>query len=83
MPTPESGAFFFPIDGAVSRVDPSATAFPYRDVRFSLGIFGSWHDAARDAAVIDWVREYHAEVLPTTIGDGYANWISEAEAGRD
>ncbi|MCG8470047.1 MAG: FAD-binding oxidoreductase [Gemmatimonadetes bacterium] len=60
VPNMESGMFFHPIDGACRDVDVAASAFPHRDARCVVGVYGSWHDASDDEAYRQWVRTSHA-----------------------
>ncbi len=80
-PTIESGAFFFPVNGAAHRVGAEETAFPHRDITLSLGIFGSWRNAADDDANVRWVRDYHSAIRPFTEDAGYLNWDGDGTEG--
>jgi FAD/FMN-containing dehydrogenase len=75
VPTVESGAFFFPMDGAVQRVAPDATAFAYRDSAFAVGIFGTWPDPADDEPNTAWVRDYSDALRPYSEATGYVNFL--------
>jgi FAD/FMN-containing dehydrogenase len=76
VPTLESGTFFFPLDGACRRVGADETAFAFRDARFAVGVFGTWHEAADDEPNIAWVRHYHQALRPFSLGAGYVNFAS-------
>jgi FAD/FMN-containing dehydrogenase len=82
VPTLESGTFFLPVDGACHRVGGGETAFAFRDARFGVGLFGTWHDRADDETHTAWVREYDAALRPHTLGGGYVNFSSGDEQGR-
>jgi len=70
-----------PLGGFQGRVAPSATAFAYRDVPFSLGIWTGWSDAAEDERNIAWTRKFFETVRP--FGSGvYVNYLGEDEADR-
>ena len=43
--------------GAVTRVPPTATAFPHREPGYNLVITGAWPDARDDDANIAWVKD--------------------------
>ena len=43
--------------GAVCRVDPTATAFPYREPGFNLVLAGQWSDPEDADANMAWVRD--------------------------
>jgi FAD/FMN-containing dehydrogenase len=82
VPTLESGTFFFPVDGACRRVGSDETAFAFRDARFGVGVFGTWHEPADDEQMIAWVRDYHQALRPFSLGAGYVNFSSGDEQGR-
>jgi FAD/FMN-containing dehydrogenase len=82
VPTPESGVFLFPLDGATQRVPMDATAFAHRDGAFSVAIAGTWHDANDDKRNIAWVRDYHEALLPYVREGGYGNFtMAEEQSG--
>jgi FAD/FMN-containing dehydrogenase len=62
-------------DGAVARVDPSATAFPHRDGAYGLHIFPGWTDPAEDGEMRAWAREVHAAMAPYANGGAYVNLL--------
>jgi FAD/FMN-containing dehydrogenase len=74
IPSVHSANHFYPIDGAVNRVAPDATAFPYRDVAFAPVIAGQWPDAADNEANVAWVREYWAALHEYSEPGGYINF---------
>jgi FAD/FMN-containing dehydrogenase len=82
VPTLESGTFFFPVDGACHRVGADETAFPFRDARFGIGVFGTWHESADDQANIAWVRDYSDALRPYSLGGGYVNFSPGDELAR-
>ncbi len=82
LPCVNSTVHFYPINGAVHRVAPEKTAFPWRDQRFALVIAGMWPDAADNEANIRWVRDYYDAVHPYGADAGYVNFMSGDDAGR-
>ncbi|MGE0621410.1 MAG: FAD-binding oxidoreductase [Pseudomonadales bacterium] len=70
-----------PLGGAQGRVASDATAFPYRDVPFSLGIWSGWTDAADDDANITWTRRFFEAVRPHGAGV-YVNYLGADEGDR-
>lgn len=48
--------------GAFARVPEGATAFPARDARFWLNVYGFWSDAADDDARVGFVRGFGDEM---------------------
>jgi FAD/FMN-containing dehydrogenase len=70
-----------PLGGAHSRIEPSATAFVYRDVSFSFGIWTGWSDGADDEANIGWTQAFFEAMKPFGAG-AYVNYLGEDEGGR-
>jgi FAD/FMN-containing dehydrogenase len=82
VPTLESGTFFFPVNGAAGRVPVGATAFPYRDARYGIGVFGTWSDPSADEQNAAWVREYYEALRPHSLNGGYVNFSAADEQNR-
>ena len=64
--------------GAISRPSPTATAFVHRDALFSAQYLAGWARAdspAVGAAVVRWVRGFHAAMRPFVSGYAYQNYI--------
>jgi FAD/FMN-containing dehydrogenase len=74
VPTVESGVFFHPIDGACHDTGPAESAFPHRDARFLVGVYGSWHRNDEDDAVTEWVRSCHGALRPHYLDSDYVNF---------
>ncbi|WP_334171073.1 FAD-binding oxidoreductase [Sinomonas sp.] len=74
IPTVHSANHFYPIDGAVQRVAPEATAFAYRNVAFAPVIAGQWPDPAENEKNIEWVRHYWSALHPYSEPGGYINF---------
>jgi Berberine and berberine like len=70
------------MDGAVSRMDPQATAYNYRDARYNYLIVGMWAEAAEDARNISWVRGLWQAMQPFSSGNIYVNYESDVGADR-
>ena len=66
--------------GAATRVDPTATAFPHRDVADNLVLIGEWLDPAETDANVAWVREAYTRAEPFMGSGRYSNY---AEATDD
>jgi FAD/FMN-containing dehydrogenase len=75
MPTPLSTVHLYPIDGAVHRVAPDATAFAYRDCHWSSVIAGVGVDPEDDQAIRDWARKYWEALHPFSAGGAYVNFM--------
>lgn len=79
VPTVESGVFFHPIDGACHDVAAGDSAFPHRDARFVVGIYGSWHEPAEDEANRAWVRRCYEALRPHYFNSEYVNFASQED----
>ncbi len=82
VPAVNSTMHIYPINGAVHRVAPDATAFAYRDANFATVIAGMWPDPAQNTANIKWVREYYDATAPLSEEGGYINFMSEDDQDR-
>jgi FAD/FMN-containing dehydrogenase len=69
--------------GAIARVAPAATAFPYRDARWLINVPASWRDAADDEREIAWARATYAAVQPYLSGGAYANFMGVDDEDAD
>ena len=70
------------MEGAVSRVADSATAYGNRSATFALVIQARWEDAAESEAQIRWARELRDRLAPYATGGAYVNFIAVDEANR-
>lgn len=69
----------YPIDGAVHRVDRSATAWNCRDATWSMVIAGIDPDAGNAASVSDWTKTYWETLHPFNLGGAYPNFMMDDE----
>jgi FAD/FMN-containing dehydrogenase len=82
LPTPHSTMHLYPIDGAVHRVAPEATAFAYRDAGWAGVIVGVDPDPANAAKIKDWAVRYWDALHPTSAGGAYVNFMMEEGSDR-
>ena len=82
VPAVNSTMHIYPINGAVHRVAPDATAFAYRDANFAEVIAGMWPDPTRNDANIKWVRDYYDATAPESEEGGYINFMSGDDQDR-
>jgi FAD/FMN-containing dehydrogenase len=75
LPSMHSGMHLYPIDGAVHRVPPDATAWPSRGARYAQVIAGVDPDPANADALRTWAREYWEAVHPYAAGGAYVNFL--------
>jgi hypothetical protein len=60
------------LNGAAARVSPTATAFPHRQLPYSLLPLAFWLDPAESQANMDWMHEVVAVAAPQA-GGVYVN----------
>jgi FAD/FMN-containing dehydrogenase len=82
VPVVNSTMHLYSINGAVQRVAPDATAFPYRDAMFLTNIAGMWPDPAQNEDNIRWVRDYYEALAPHSEEGGYVNFMSGDDQDR-
>lgn len=81
MPSKECEIFVPHMEGAPSRIQSDATAFPHRNTPFVLNIHTRWQDAKGDEKAIEWAREFHQATQPFAKGV-YVNFLSAEGADR-
>ena len=72
----------YPVDGAAGRVGRHATAFSYRDARWSMVIAGVDPDPARREAITAWTRAYGDALHPHSAGGAYVNFMMDEGEAR-
>jgi hypothetical protein len=82
VPNISTANHFYPINGAVNRVAPDATAFAYRNEAFAPSIAGFWTDPAETETVTTWVRDYWTALHPYSSGGGYINFMDADDSAR-
>ncbi len=82
LPTLLSVMHLYPVDGQVHRVGPDATAFSFRDARYSMVIAGIDPDPANNEKMIEWAREYWNALHPYSAGGAYVNFMMEEGVDR-
>lgn len=75
VPTPQSTMHLYPVNGAVHRQDPGATAWPHRDLTWSMVIAGVDPDPANAQALRDWATGYWEAIHPFSAGAAYLNFM--------
>jgi FAD/FMN-containing dehydrogenase len=68
--------------GAVTRVEPTATAFPHRQAGYSCGIFAQWTDPDQTDTCISWARQTFDALRPYMADRVYVNYLSADEEDR-
>jgi FAD/FMN-containing dehydrogenase len=82
VPAVNSTMHIYPINGAVHRVAPDATAFGHRDANFATVIAGMWPDPTQNKANTKWVRDYSDAIAPYSEAGGYINFMADDDQGR-
>jgi FAD binding domain/Berberine and berberine like len=62
--------------GAVTRVDPTSTAYPHRQPGFNLLVISSWREASETEAGIAWARDTFAALGSYTAQRAYTNYLA-------
>ena len=68
--------------GAVCRVDPTATAYPFREPGYNLVLIGQWNEPADTDANMAWVRDTFAALQPYTAPKVYVSYLADDEGSR-
>lgn len=63
----------YAMGGAISRVRPTETAFPYRAARFLIAYQTNWTNPDDDQTNIDWCENIYAAMPPYVTGGAYVN----------
>jgi FAD/FMN-containing dehydrogenase len=80
VPSPMSSMLFEHFHGAVTRIDPTATAVPHREPGWNLLIPSVWTDPAATDANIAWTRETHAALKPELSTRRWLNYLGDDQA---
>ena len=70
------------MEGAVSRVPETATAFGNRRARFALVIQARWENEAESTEQVAWAKELRDRLAPHSTGGVYANFVAADEPDR-
>jgi FAD/FMN-containing dehydrogenase len=79
LPGPVSLMHLYPIDGAVHRKKPDASAWNCRDATWSLVIVGVDSDPAKAPALKKWAHDYWDAVHPFDLDGAYPNFMMDDE----
>jgi FAD/FMN-containing dehydrogenase len=82
VPNAQSLMHLYPLDGAIQRVAPDATAFSHRDVSFAHIIAGIDADPAAMPAHTAWVRSYWSALHPHSTRGAYVNFLMDEGQDR-
>jgi FAD/FMN-containing dehydrogenase len=79
MPSEMSVLLIEHLHGAVTRVDPTATAFAHRSEGYNILTLGQWADSADDVANIAWTRDTHTAIENHADAGIYSNYMGSDE----
>ena len=82
LPTPLSLMHLYPVDGQMNRVDPGATAFSYREAKWSMVIDGIDPDPANAQKIANWTKDYWEALHPYSAGGAYVNFMMDEGGDR-
>jgi len=77
LPTLLSTMHMYPIDGAAAKVKPDATAWAYRDAKWSSVIVGVDPAPAKKDLITNWARDYWTALHPHSAGGAYVNFMMD------
>jgi hypothetical protein len=81
-PSTMSGMVIEHFHGEVTRIDPTATAFPHRQPGYNLALIGEWLEPAETDANVQWVRETFAALEPYMAPQVYVNYLADDDGDR-
>ncbi len=82
LPGPECEVFIAHVGGAMARVDPAATAYPFRDAHFIMNVHTRWRDKADDTLCTAWARDLYKATKSFATGSAYVNFMPEDDSDR-
>ena len=82
LPGPECEIFIAHVGGAMARVAPDATAYPYRNAHFIMNVHTRWREPAEDDKCISWARDLFKKAAPYATGSAYVNFMPDDEEDR-
>ena len=68
--------------GAVTRVAPTATAYPHRERGYNFFLISQWTDPAHTDTCIAWARETFDALSPYMADRSYTNYLSADDYDR-
>ena len=81
-PTDMCFLVFERFSGAVTRVDPTATAYPHRQPGYNLLLISQWTDPEQTDIGIAWARETFDALRPYMADRAYVNYMDSDDDDR-
>ena len=69
------------VHGAVTRVGPTATAFPHRSTGYNFMVLSQWTDPCDTQRFTAWTREAYGTMTPYRGSGRYVNYLDDDEPG--
>ena len=82
LPSPQCEIFIACLEGKINQIPIDAMAYPNRDIKFILNVHGRWENAAQDAEVINWSRDFFNDTLKYASDGAYINFMTGEETDR-
>ncbi len=82
MASPYSVVLLNCMKGAVTRIDPQKTPFPYRNKQFYFDIFPQWIDPSEADKNMEWARAFWQNIEPYTRGTAVNFFAADDGAER-
>ena len=82
VPSPMTAILFEHFHGAVTRIDPTATAVPHRDEGWNLLMTSVWTEPTDTDANVAWTRETFAALQPQLAAGRWLNYLGD-DQGND
>jgi FAD/FMN-containing dehydrogenase len=80
IPSPMSAMVLEHFHGAVTRIDPTATAVPHRETGFNLLLTSEWLDPADTVENIAWTKDTIAAVSEHLAARRWLNYLGDDQA---
>jgi FAD/FMN-containing dehydrogenase len=81
-PSAHSTLDIWQLGGAMSRVEPGATAFGTRRAPFMIGVESNWEHPEDDTTNVDWARKVVRDLQRFSDGSEYLNFPGFFESGE-
>ncbi|HSY09274.1 MAG TPA: FAD-binding oxidoreductase [Steroidobacteraceae bacterium] len=82
LPSMQSTAHLYPINGKASTIKKSATPWLYRDAEWAEVIVGVDPNPANKEKISNWARDYWAALHPYSAGGAYVNFMMDEGEDR-
>jgi FAD/FMN-containing dehydrogenase len=80
IPSPMSAMVLEHFHGAVTRIDPTATAVPHRETGFNLLLTSEWLDPADTETNVSWTKDTLAAVSEHLAARRWLNYLGDDQA---